>query len=335
MIAISAFLLSVALTFLIRSFFLKLNILDFPDSDRKKHQNPVPFGGGIPIILTSLIFIWLIEIKTSFFTSGLITRSQLTGLTLASFVIAIIGFIDDKYQLSPKFSVLGPLIASIVAVFSGFSVAKITNPFGGALIIDQGLSFLIVFIWLLLLMFSMKFLDGVDGLSSGTASVATLFIFLLATSQKFFQPDVALMSLIIFGACLGFFTVHISKFKIYLGEIGSVWLGFILAILSIISGSKLMTILLVMALPVIDAIFVTLRRLRLGKSIFKGDRLHLHHLLIDAGWSKYAVLGLYLATASVLGLSSLILNSWQKLLLFFIVIIVILFDFFIKYGKKI
>lgn len=332
----SVLLASIVATVFFRDLFSSRNIVDKPDNIRKKHKKPIPFGGGLSIILVFLTFIWLIELQTGFFTTGLITRTHLISLSFASLWIALIGYLDDKYQLRPKYSILGPIGAIIITLLGNFSVLEITNPFGGIFTITPFISLIGIIFWLLIIIYALKFLDGIDGLSSGTGTIAAFMIFLLASTETYFQPDIAIMSLITMATILGFFLINLSNNKVYLGEIGSVWIGYILAILSIISGSKLLTILLVLALPILDAIFVILRRLRLGKSIFTGDRLHLHHNLIDRGWSKYAILALYLGIATILGISSLLLSGWQKWLLFIIIFLIISLDFISNfYAKKV
>lgn len=334
-IYIIIFLVSLLLTIFFRDIFSYFNIVDRPDNLRKKHEAPTPFGGGLSIIITTLLFIWLIEVNTGFFTSGLITNNHLISFTIASIWIAIIGLLDDIFTLKPKYSLFGPLGAAIIITASNFSISEVTNPAGGIIEISPLISSLIIFVWLLLLMFSLKFLDGVDGLSSGTAMIGSTMIIALTSTTAFFQPDVQLMASIVSLSILGFFIINLSKNKVYLGEVGSVWLGFVLAILSIISGSKLLTILTVLSLPILDAIFVILRRLRLKKSIFKGDRLHLHHFLFDRGWSKYKILTLYLSAALLLGLSSLLLSGWYKWVLFIVVLLILTIEYIFEYAKKI
>jgi UDP-GlcNAc:undecaprenyl-phosphate GlcNAc-1-phosphate transferase len=168
--------------------------------------------------------------------------------------------------------------------------------------------------WLLGMTYTTKLLDGLDGLATGVTTVGAVMIALLALSSAFFQPDVALLSMMFAAALFGFWLWNMYPAKIFLGEGGSTFLGYALGVLAIISGSKLATTLLVVGLPVLDVLVVIGRRWYQGKPIMKGDRSHLHHALLDAGLSPRLTVLVYMSVASLFGVTTLIFASWQKVI---------------------
>jgi UDP-GlcNAc:undecaprenyl-phosphate GlcNAc-1-phosphate transferase len=172
---------------------------------------------------------------------------------------------------------------------------------------------LLVFIWLLGMMYTTKILDGLDGLATGIVMIGGVMVFLLTQTKQFYQPDVGILALVFVGVCLGFLIFNFHPAKIFLGEGGSLFIGFILGILAIISGGKIATALLVMAIPVLDLIRVVYIRIRHHQGIFKGDRQHLHFRLRDAGFSEWRTVLFLYGVAFTFGLTTLFLPSKAKL----------------------
>lgn len=310
-----AFLLSVLLTDIVRDLAVKWGILDTPNKPRKLHKEPVPLMGGAAVYFSFALMTVAVLYFSHHFTSGDMTAGHLFGLLFGGWILIIGGILDDKYDLSPKQSVIFPILASLVAVASGIGVSKVTNPFGEPFEISGIISSVFSFAWLMGMVYTTKLLDGLDGLASGVTSIGTLMIAFLALSVAFFQPDVALLALIAFAALAGFLLWNIHPAHIFLGEGGSTFAGFLLGSLAIISGSKIATALLVVGVPALDVAFVMYERWKLGKPIFKGgDRRHLHHKLLNSGLGHRRVVLFYYATALVFGLTTLIFSSWQKLL---------------------
>lgn len=324
---IASLLLAATLTFLLTPFFEKIGLIDAPNQDRKRHAKVTALGGGIGIIVATLIIGSIIQYFTGHFTEGLITTTHLIGFAAASLIIAVYGYIDDKKAIKPQVAILGPFLVAVIAVLSGFEITQITNPLGGTLEIMPLISGFIVFTWLIVAMYSLKVADGSDGLVASIGVSSALVIAALACTEQYFQPDVALMALIVAGAIGGFLIFNWPTASIFLGESGSVWIGFAIGILAIISGSKLLTALIALVLPMSDLAFVIIRRLLSRKSIWEGDRLHLHHLLKDRGWNAVQILFLYVGVSLGMGLFSLILEGWQKILVFILVTCLIFFRF--------
>jgi UDP-GlcNAc:undecaprenyl-phosphate GlcNAc-1-phosphate transferase len=222
-------------------------------------------------------------------------------------------------------------LAVIAVITSGVGISYITNPLGGMVQLDNfnlklfsisGIPYKITFfadiftfIWLLGMMYTTKFLDGLDGLVSGVTTIGAVIIFFVSLMAEVSQPETAMLSIILAGACAGFLIWNFNPAKIFLGEGGSLFTGFMLGILSIIAGGKIATTLLIMGLPILDALFVILQRLLTRpQSIILADQKHLHFRLLGMGFSqKQAVLSLYLVTL-VFGTSTIILKSQGKLL---------------------
>jgi len=194
-------------------------------------------------------------------------------------------------------------VAILIFIF-GVRVEYITNPSGGLLFLNIGKyllpSFVFVTAWILLMINSMNWVDGVDGLSGGVTLIGVLTIFFLSLKPEVNQPPVGIITMALAGSILGFLIFNFYPSRILAGTSGSMFFGFILATLAIFAGTKIATALLVMAVPIIDALWVIGERIRSGDSIFKSDNRHLHHKLLEIGWSpKRIVLFLYAVTFSI------------------------------------
>ncbi|MFZ2681972.1 MAG: MraY family glycosyltransferase [Patescibacteria group bacterium] len=328
-----ALVLSASLTPFLARLALRLGLVDVPKSERKIHKRIVPFLGGVSVFIAFAVPTLVILLSTNHLTAGEIDPRHFIGFFIGALMLLIGGLLDDKFDLPPRFSILFPLLAAAVAVTFGIGVEKITNPLGGAFVLTSSVSILITFVWLLGMTYTTKLLDGLDGLATGITMIGAIMIALLALSKEFFQPDVALLALIFAAALLGFLLWNGYPAKIFLGEGGSTFLGFTLGVLAVIAGSKLATTLLVIGIPALDVAFVIIRRWRAGKAVTSGDRTHLHHLLLAAGLSQRAILGLYLVVATLFGLTTLIFSAWQKLIALGILVIVAMMAVTVLYKK--
>jgi len=174
-------------------------------------------------------------------------------------------------------------------------------------------------------MYTTKLLDGLDGLVSGLGAIGAFIIFLFTITTKYYQPDIGLAALILAGACLGFLVFNWHPAKIFLGEGGSLLVGFLLGVLAIISGGKIAIALLVMGLPILDVAWTIVRRLADGKNPFRfADRLHLHHRLYDLGLGQRRTVLIYYLISTVFGLSALFLQSQGKMLALAVLLMIML-----------
>ncbi len=329
-----SFILSLLLTVIVRRASLILGIVDKPDFVRKIHQKPIPLLGGLAIFLSYFLTIFLFRGRL---LVGDLGFSHWLGFALGAVFLVIGGVLDDKYNFSPKWQIIWPILASLAVVFGGVSIDKISNPWGDFLFLPFWISSAFIFLWILGMTYTTKLLDGLDGLASGVSAIGALIIFLFTISFKYYQPDIALASIVFFGVLLGFLILNFNPAKIFLGESGSLLLGYILGVLAIISGGKIAIALLVMGLPILDVLWTIVRRIFSGRNPFKhSDRGHLHHRLIDLGLSqKQAVLFFYFV-AGFFGLSALFLQSRGKFLalLGLVVIMVGIIIFFYILDKK-
>jgi UDP-GlcNAc:undecaprenyl-phosphate GlcNAc-1-phosphate transferase len=339
LVFILALALSAALTFLTRKVAFYFQVLDQPDSDlagRKIHSRAMPLLGGVAIFLAyfSLLFLF-----SKHFLSGALTWSHLLGFFGGGLIIIIGGVLDDKYNLKPSRQIIFPLLAILAVIFGGVEIAKMTNPFGGFLNL-KSLAFvspLLIFAWLLGMMYTTKLLDGVDGLVSGLSVIASFIIFLFTLSTNYYQPDIAFAAILFSGAVAGFLIFNWHPAKIFLGEGGSLLIGYVLGVLAIISGSKIAIALLIMGIPIFDVAWTIIRRLLQGKNPFKfSDRQHLHHRLLDLGFSQRETVSFFYALSFIFGFSALFLQSRGKFLalIFLALLMFLIILFFWRLDRR-
>jgi len=338
------FTVSIIVTFFVAMIMRKLGIVDKAGKEKRKiHKKTIALGGGLVIFFSFFLSVLLTWFFTDNFTYEIVGRNLL-GLFFGSLILVIGGILDDKYILRPKLQIAFPILATLIIILAGIGPHIISNPFGGIVRLDFWqvnfgslgnfvvIADLLVFFWLMGMMFTTKFLDGLDGLVSGIVSIGALVLFIFSLQSQWYQPDVAMLSIILAGATLGFLVWNWFPAKIFLGEGGSLLTGFLLGSLAIISGGKIAITLLVMAVPILDVARVIIRRIKNKKPVYVGDNEHLHFRLLETGLSqKQAVLLLY-SISFLFGLSALFLQSKQKLfaLIFLFVVMLLLGIWFSK-----
>ncbi len=335
-IFIATLLLAAMLTFLVMKLAAKLGITDKPDADRKIHGRAVPLLGGLAIFAAFFVILYFVHDKL--LTGNLEPRHWL-GFFIGAGFLMIGGFLDDKYNLKPSWQIIWPVLAVVSVIAGGVEIEKITNPLGGFIYLGAGSTVLIA-AWLLGMMYTTKLLDGLDGLVSGLTAIGSLVIFLFTMSPKYYQPDIGLAALILAASSLGFLIFNWHPAKIFLGEGGSLFLGYAMGVLSIISGGKIAIALLVMGIPALDVAWTILRRLAAGKNPFRfADRKHLHFRLLNLGLSvRKSVLVFYFISV-IFGLAALFLQSRGKVLalaaLLVIMILVVMFFAYLDRKQRI
>jgi UDP-GlcNAc:undecaprenyl-phosphate GlcNAc-1-phosphate transferase len=324
---------SIILTLIVKKIAIYYKVVDKPDDKiggRKIHTHPIPLLGGLAIFASYFLILFLFSDK---FLAGNLRYTHLIGFFIGGLVIMIGGALDDKYNLRPYQQIIFPILAIVAVILGGVEISQITNPFGSHfdLIKISYLSPILIFIWLMGLMYTTKLLDGVDGLVSGVSGIGAIIIFLFTLTTRYYQPDIAFASIALVGAIAGFLIFNWNPAKIFLGEGGSLLLGYILGVLAIISGGKIAIALLVMGVPVLDVAWTILRRLLKGQNPFRfADRKHLHHRLLDLGLGQKKTVLVFYSFSLIFGLSGLFLQSKGKflallLLLFIMLLIVIAF----------
>ena len=262
---------------------------------RHIHHKNVSRLGGIAIITAFLV--------TVFLDPHLVISSQLWGIVVATALILIIGLLDDLYEIDWRTQLFFHVAIGAIIFIMGVRVDYITNPFGGLLFltIDTSLlpSILFVIGWIVLMMNAMNWSDGVDGVSGGIATIGALTIFGLTLSPEVNQPPVGIIAMAFVGAVLGFLLFNFHPARIVAGTSGSLFMGFMLGALAIFAGAKIATALLVMAIPIADALWVLWERFRSGESLTEPDQRHLHYRLLALGWSQRQV-AVFLASFTAL-----------------------------------
>ncbi|MDA2921654.1 undecaprenyl/decaprenyl-phosphate alpha-N-acetylglucosaminyl 1-phosphate transferase [Patescibacteria group bacterium AH-259-L07] len=347
---IASFIFSILITVAVKTLALRLKILDWPEvGGRKIHKKPVPLLGGMAIFITFFVMLFVMYV-TPLWPEGAVRLKHLIGLLLGGIVIMVGGFLDDKYGLKPYYQIIWPIIAVLVIGVSGMGIQYVNNPIGeGYVHLDtykievirlNGIPYyftpladIVTFVWLMLLMYATKLLDGLDGLVSGITFLGALSIAGLSFLTIFFQPDVGSMALILAGAVLGFLLFNFHPAKIFLGEGGSLFAGFMLGTLAIISGGKLATTFLIVGLAVFDLFGVVVRRVIISHgSAFLPDRAHLHFRLLEVGVSYKKAVLLYWIIAVLFGIAALFLRTTGKIvaLAILLVLSVVLIGFLPK-----
>ena len=307
----------------------KIGAIDVPKDNRRMHRNAMPKLGGIAVIAGFLIsIIYLLFVVTIEGSVDIFGQEQyfkkLIGILIGIIIIAITGVLDDVKTLKPYQKLMGQILAAIVVVSFGLQIDAINISTFAQIGLNKGVSILITIIWIVGITNAINLIDGLDGLSSGISlisCISLLIIFALNNSPMI--ATLVISSLI--GALVGFLPYNFAPAKTFIGDTGSNFLGFMLAIISILGVAKTYTIavivlpVLVLGLPILDVVWAVIRRVIKGKSlkaIFKADNGHVHHKLVRRGFSqKQAVLILYGASA-IFGMFAIILfdsGIWKAL----------------------
>lgn len=299
-----------------RKLFPRFGLLDKPH-EYGISRAPIPYSVG-------LVFLPITYLLTTFFVqqSGAEMSLKLASVLFAGTLITFVSFLDDRYRLRPIIRLSVQILVGAIVVWGGVQIQQLSNPFGAPLLLDTYsvnifgqtlwlLSSVLVVGWLVLSMNVMNWLDGVPGLASGVSSI-TFCTLLILSLKQFHVVDQSLV--IILSAGLGaatfiFWFFDFSPPKILMGDTGSMFLGFMIGIISILAGGKMATALLVMGFPVLDALIVIGRRIVKGQSPFKGDYTHLHHRLMQAGFSERKTLVFIYVVCMLCGAVALFLPS--------------------------
>ncbi len=318
-----AFLISFVATFLVSRLAVRRRILDVPDNERKFHERATPTLGGFAIYISFFLVTLSLGVFGGYLLNGNIPIKALVGIWAAGAVLMIGGYLDDRYRLTPRYSVIFPIIATLVIITAGIESVSIHHPITNQIILlSPLLSGIVVFLWTMTMTYTTKLFDGMDGLVTGVSAIGALVLFGISLTPAVMQSQTALLAITFAGSLFGFLILNFHPAKIFLGEGGSTLAGFMLAVLAIISGGKIATTLLVMGIPLLDMGWVIIERIWKGQSPFAGDRKHLHFRLTEIGFSvPQAVLLLY-ALTGIFGGAALFLQSRGKFIALIILFLV-------------
>lgn len=316
-----SWVLSLALTPIVVILAKKYGFVDDPAKHKHPaliHKRVIPRAGGLPIFIavaaTSLILV-----------QG---TAKLWGILLGGSILALVGLLDDRRDLGAGVKLSAQFAAALVVVASGVNIPFITNPLGGVVRLDtvKIVADLAAIFWVVWVINMVNFTSGVDGQMPGIVFIVLMVIF--AASLRFFVTDpsqivVTQLALAGAGATLGFLFFNFYPAKIFPGDSGSYFLGYLVAVVAILSGAKVGTAILVMAVPLIDGVFTIIRRIASGKSPFLGDRKHLHHRLLELGWGQRRIALFYWLLCAILGAAALSLDAAGKIFAGVVVLVVV------------
>jgi UDP-GlcNAc:undecaprenyl-phosphate GlcNAc-1-phosphate transferase len=288
----------------------RLGIIDNPRG-RRQHPHPVARLGGVALygsFVVSVLVAQLLPVPRMDPNEVI----RLTGLLVGSTFIFIVGLLDDIFEFSALAQYIGQIVAAAIAILFLIFIETLNNPITGQqtepwpFIVTVALSLF----WLGLMMNTVNFLDGLDGLAAGVAFIAGVMLFVNSAYRlEPPQTSVSLLPVALMGASLGFLVYNFHPAQIFMGSNGSYFLGYALGALSIIGGAKMATILLVMGLPLMDVAWQFFNRLRLGRSPFEGDRGHVHFRLLDMGFSQRQIVLVYYFFCAFFGILTLVTTS--------------------------
>ena len=303
---ICAACIAFTMTPIARVLAFKIGAVDVPKDSRRMHRVAMPLLGGVAIftafIVTVLAFC---DLKENY--------REILGLLFGATVIVATGILDDRFSLNPFLKLFLQIIAALIVALCGITIDNvgIFNS-SGELFALGNFSIPITVIWIVAVTNAVNLIDGLDGLSCGVSTISALSILV----SSFFMPDVPpiaiLLTAIFAGSCLGFLPYNFNPAKIFMGDTGSMFLGFTLSTISVIGVFKTDAIIaywvpfIAFAVPLFDTTFAFVRRILQGKSPFSADRGHIHHKLIDMGFNQRQSVTILYAISAIFGIASVL-----------------------------
>ncbi|MBP2071580.1 MraY family glycosyltransferase [Thermoanaerobacterium butyriciformans] len=313
-----AFVVALMATPAAKKLAYKIGAIDIPKDKRRVHKKPVPLIGGLAIYLGTILSILLF-----------LPKSQTNlGIIVGSTIIVVLGIFDDKYELKARVKLLGQLVASLVVVLSGVRIDWLTNPFGDGMINIGVFAIPLSVFWIVGITNAMNLIDGLDGLAAGIASISSGSLFVVSLLNGRYAT--ALITVAVTGAALGFLPYNFNPAKIFMGDTGAMFLGFILSAVSIQGAVKsaaaiaIAVPILALGVPVFDTAFAIIRRIANKKPIMEADKGHLHHRLLALGLSQRQAVFVMYGVSLFLGLSAILISSTNGAKGYIILIIAIL-----------
>ena len=260
--------------------------MDVPDA-RKVHKEPIPRLGGVAIFLGFILSLITIELLQPGFFS---LKSGWSGIVAGATLMFVLGIVDDLKPLPAKVKFVAQIGVAILAYYLGVKVSVLSNPFGGMFILPEYVSMLITVFWLVGITNTINLIDGLDGLAAGISIIAGITLSIIAIQTNQVVGAVIILTLV--GGTIGFLRYNFNPAKIFMGDSGSLFLGFTLAAISVTGVLKVATAvtvllpLLILGFPILDTTFAIVRRAIAGKPIFQPDKGHLHHRLLGIGLSQ-------------------------------------------------
>ncbi|MDD3303330.1 MAG: MraY family glycosyltransferase [Clostridia bacterium] len=318
------FVICLILTPVVIKLCRKYNIVDIPKDSRRVHSKPMPRIGGVAIVISMLIGFLIYYLLTKDIPS-IALNEKFLGYIIGGLIIAIMGLIDDLFNLRARYKFLFQLAAGLVVYYFGIRISGVKIPFLFPDVIDfvWWLDLPLTLLWVIGVTNAINLIDGLDGLAAGITAISatSLLIIFIATSASL---EAIIISAVLVGAVLGFLPYNFNPAKTFMGDVSANFLGFTMAVVSILGFAKGYTMLaiiapvLVLGIPIFDTIFAMVRRFLKGQPMLKPDGGHIHHRLIRRGFSqKQAVILLYIITTIFCMLAVLLVSAdvWKLVLL--------------------
>jgi len=330
-ILIISFVVSVIIVPQIKKYCEKKGIYDYVN-ERKIHNGKIARLGGLGIFLGfvfAFIFVLIIDFKVKFNANLFI---------LAMLIAFLTGFIDDVYKIKARYKLILQLISGYLVAFSGLQFEGITL-ISGLKISFGYFGYIVTILWVTGFMNAINLLDGMDGLASGIVMIASIFIAIIGLIQN--NIVVVLLSFALFGSIAGFFVYNYPPAKIFMGDGGAYFLGFMYSVLPLIGIKKASTItvflipLVLLLIPIMDMLFVAHNRFKNGYNIFIADKNHIHHKLMRVGFSNRGILWILYAYTAILGCFSILMLYVKPVISLIILLLLILITFLTFYTVSV
>ncbi|TDP91745.1 UDP-GlcNAc:undecaprenyl-phosphate GlcNAc-1-phosphate transferase [Halanaerobium saccharolyticum] len=327
MLYLAAFIITLILSLVITPAIIRLahrlNFIDQP-GERKINKKIIATAGGTAIYLAFMI-------PLRFFLPA---NQTVKGIMIGGSFMLILGLLDDKFEISAPIKFLGQIIGALILIYYGVKINFITNPFGGFIFLGIYAVPFTVF-WIVSIINTINLIDGLDGLAAGVSIIAVLTLFAVALQEN--QVLAPMLAVLLAGSCLGFLKYNFNPAKVFMGDTGSMFIGYIIAAVSITGALKsaaavtIFVPMLALAIPILDTTFAIIRRIFNDRPIGEADHGHIHHRLLAIGMNqKQAVISVYVISA-ILGTIAFVINGIKfdhALIIFASVILIII------YGAK-
>ena len=330
--------LSFLLTPLTIRFAAQLGAIDVPNDERRIHQKPIPRTGGIAVaasfVIVGLAGLAINAVAGFGLPLNAVRAPEVVALFLGVSVGAFLGYLDDRLQLRARWQFIFQFVLAAIAIWFAISIDRLPNPLGetsfsvyglavvdiAGYAVDVGLA-AVTTIWIVGMLNSVNFIDGLDGLLAGVALIAVTTLGVISLVNDPIQPIVAVMCALLAGSLLGFLPYNFHPARVFIGTAGVFAVGYALAVLSVMGTAKVALALLVLGVPIIDTFWIIIRRVSSGRSPFSADRGHLHHRLLDLGLShRQAVMVIY-GLGVILAVAGLLLSGRGQISVFLIIVI--------------
>lgn len=308
----------------VKKFAEKIGAVDAPNQ-RKVHTRIMPRLGGLAIYIGYLVSFFLFVPYKS--------KTEMIGIFIGGTIVLIVGILDDRFELSPKWKLLGQLVAAAVVIIPfGLKIGVVNLPYEGFIDFSNGwlawLAVPVTLFWIVGVTNAVNLIDGLDGLSAGVSAIAVATMGVVAMMMQ--DPVVSIYCFVLFGAIIGFLFFNFHPARIFMGDTGALFLGFNLAALSIMGFKEAVFVsfiipIVVLGVPLWDTFFAIVRRIVNRKPISSADKGHLHHCLLNMGLSHRATVITIYAISICFGLAAILLTSLEGILYATIAILGVLF----------